>query len=170
MFFATQCDSSRLMTEDQHREFDEAFDCIIFDAARDAVDIITMQAHGEGFMLNLVASYPVDAINCHDRLPDPSLAEAWRRFCSMVVGMITEWTMLLEGPAEAIEAEIQDAGAQPGGRGHMVAPTCMIPTNVPHERVRAACDEALAPASMSRAGSVGFTDAGGIGCTPPVDR
>jgi uroporphyrinogen decarboxylase len=148
MFFATQCDTYRLMTEDQYREFGEAFDRTVLDAVRDRVEIIMMHAHGEDIMFDLVAGYPIDAINWHDRLAGPSLAEARKRFSGMLVGGISEWTTLLEGPAEAIRAEIEDAVAQTGGRGHMLGAGCVIPTNVPHAHVRAARAEALAPASM----------------------
>jgi uroporphyrinogen decarboxylase len=148
MFFATQCDTYRLMTEDKYREFGEAFDRIVFDAVRDKVEIIMMHAHGEDIMFDLVASYPIDAINWHDRLAGPSLAEARKRFSGMLVGGISEWTTLLEGPAGAIEAEIEDAVAQAGGRGYMVGAGCVIPTHVPHEHIRAARAIALAAAPI----------------------
>jgi uroporphyrinogen decarboxylase len=138
MFFATQCDSYRLMTEDEYREFGEAFDRVVFDAVRDQVEIIMMHAHGEDIMFDLVASYPIDAFNWHDRLAGPSLAEARKRFSGMLVGGVSEWTTLVEGPPEAIKAEIEDAVAQTGGRGYMVGPGCVIPINAPHEHVRAA--------------------------------
>jgi uroporphyrinogen decarboxylase len=89
-------------------------------------------------MFDLVASYPIHAINWHDRLAGPRLAEASKRFSGMLVGGISEWTTLLEGPAEAIRAEIEDAVAQTGGRGHMVGAGCVVPVNAPHKHVRAA--------------------------------
>jgi uroporphyrinogen decarboxylase len=138
VFFATQCDSYRLMAEDEYREFGEAFDSIFFDAVRDKFEIIMMHAHGEDIMFDLVASYPIDAINWHDRLAGPSLTEGRKRFSGMLVGGVSEWTTLMDGPAEAIKAEIEDAVEQTGGRGYMVGPGCVIPVNAPHEHVRAA--------------------------------
>jgi uroporphyrinogen decarboxylase len=138
MFFATQCDSYRLLSEDQYREFGEPFDRIVFDAIRDQVEVIMMHAHGEDIMFDLMASYRVDAINWHDRLAGPSLAEARKRFSGMLVGGISEWTTLLEGPADSIKAEIEDAIAQTGGRAHMVGAGCVVPITAPHPHVRAA--------------------------------
>jgi uroporphyrinogen decarboxylase len=138
IFFATQCDSYQVMTEDEYREFGVPFDRIVIDAVRDEVEIMMMHAHGEDLMFDLVASYPVDAINWHDRLTGPSLSEARERFSGMLVGGVSEWTTLLEGPAEAIEAEIRDAVEQTDGRGYMVGPGCVIPVHAPHEHVRVA--------------------------------
>jgi uroporphyrinogen decarboxylase len=138
IFFATQCASYRLMTEAEYREFGEPFDRMVFDAMRDKVEIVMMHAHGEDLMFDLVASYPIDMINWHDRAAGPSLAEARERFPGMLVGGVGEWTTLLEGPAEAIEAEIEEAIAQTGGLGYMVGPGCVIPVNAPHDHVRVA--------------------------------
>ena len=138
IFFATQCASYREMPEDEYREFGEAFDRVVLDAVRDEVEIVMLHAHGEDLMFDLVASYPIDAINWHDRAAGPSLAEARERFPGMLVGGVSEWTTLLEGPVEAIEAEIEDAVAQTGGRGYMVGPGCVIPTHAPHDHIRVA--------------------------------
>ncbi|MGD2146673.1 MAG: uroporphyrinogen decarboxylase family protein [Anaerolineae bacterium] len=140
MFFATQCDTYRLMTEEQYREFGETYDRIVLDAVRDQVEIIMMHAHGEDIMFDLLASYPIDAINWHDRMAGPSLAEARKRFPDMLVGGISEWTTLLEGPSEAIRAEIEEAVAQTGGRAHMVGAGCVVPITAPHVHIRAARD------------------------------
>lgn len=138
VFFATQCASYREMPEDEYREFGEAFDRLVLDVVRDEVEIVMMHAHGEDIMFDLLASYPIDAINWHDRTAGPSLEAARERFPGMLVGGVSEWTTLLEGPAEAIQAEIEDAVAQTAGRGYMVGPGCVIPTHAPHDHIRAA--------------------------------
>lgn len=150
MFFATQCGSYQVMTEEEFREFGETFDRMVLDAVTEKVEITMMHAHGEDIMFDLVADYPVDAINWHDRLSGPSLEEARGRFAGMLVGGVSEWTTLLEGPAEAIEAEIEDAVAQTGGKGFMVGPGCVIPINTPHEHVRVA-REVVERIELSRA-------------------
>jgi len=140
VFFATQCDSYRLLSEAEYREFGEPYDRIILDAVRPEAEIILLHAHGEDIMFDLLADYPVDAMNWHDRVTWPSLREAGERFSGMLVGGISEWSTLLEGPPAAIEAEIRDAIDQTGGRGLMVTSGCIIPTNTPAKNVRAARD------------------------------
>jgi uroporphyrinogen decarboxylase len=85
-----------------------------------------------------VADYPADAISWHDRITWPSLKEARERFSGLLVGGINEWQTLLKGPSAAIQAEIQDAIAQTGGRGYMVGPGCVLPINTPPSHIRAA--------------------------------
>jgi uroporphyrinogen decarboxylase len=67
---------------------------------------------GQDIMFDLVADYPADAINCHDRITWPSLKEARERFSGLLVGGINEWQTLLKGPPAAIQDEIWDAVAQ----------------------------------------------------------
>jgi len=138
IFFATQCDSYRLLSEAEYREFGEHYDRIILDAVRPEAEIIMIHAHGHDIMFDLIADYPADAINWHDRITPPSLQEAQERFSGMVVGGIDEWHTLLNGPPEAIQAEIRDAIAQTGGRRFMVGPGCVVPINTSPIHLRAA--------------------------------
>jgi len=138
IFFATQCDSYRLLSEAEYLEFGERYDRIVLDAVRPEAEVLLLHAHGYDIMFDLLASYPVDAINWHDRTTWPSLSEARERFPGMLMGGINEWSTLLEGPPAAIEAEIQEAIAQTGGRRFMVGAGCIVPIHTPAANVRAA--------------------------------
>jgi uroporphyrinogen decarboxylase len=138
IFFATQCDSYRLLSEAEYREFGEYYDRIVLDAVRPEAEILLLHAHGDDIMFDLVAGYPVDAVNWHDRTTWPSLSEARERFPGMLVGGINAWSTLLDGTPSAIEAEIQEAIAQTGGRGFMAGAGCIIPIHTPAANVRAA--------------------------------
>lgn len=138
IFFATQCDSYRVLSEAEYREFGEFYDRIILDAVRPQAEIIMIHAHGHDIMFDLIANYPADAINWHDQITPPSLQEAQQRFAGMVVGGVNEWHTLLNGPAGAIRAEIREAIAQTGGLRFMVAPGCVVPINTSPLHLRAA--------------------------------
>jgi len=138
LFFATQCATYRLLSEAEYREFGETYDRIVLEAVRPEAEIILIHAHGEDIMFDLVTSYPADAINWHDRITWPSLKEAHERFSGSLVGGINEWQTLLTGPPAAIQAEIQDAMAQTGGRRYVVGPGCVLPINTPPQHIRAA--------------------------------
>jgi uroporphyrinogen decarboxylase len=140
IFFATQCDTYRLLNEQEYREFGESYDRLVLDAIRPEAEILLLHAHGEDIMFDIVATYPVDAINWHDRITWPSLKEARERFPGVLVGGMNEWATLLKGPPAAIRAEIQDAVSQAGGQSCIIAPGCVIPVNTPPEHVRAARD------------------------------
>ena len=138
LFFATQCDSYQVLSEAEYREFGEVYDRIILDAVRPEAEIIMIHAHGLDIMFDLIARYPADAINWHDRITPPSLQEGQARFPGMVVGGVDEWHTLLNGPAEAIQAEIREAIAQTGGRRYMVGPGCVVPINTSPLHLQAA--------------------------------
>ena len=68
VFFATQCNTYRLLSKAEYREFGETYDRIVLDAVRPEAQIILIHAHGQDIMFDLVADYPADAINWHDRI------------------------------------------------------------------------------------------------------
>lgn len=138
IFFATQCDSYRVMSEAEYREFGEFFDRIILDAVRPEAEIIMIHAHGFDIMFDIIASYPADAINWHDRLTAPSLKDALSRFKGMVVGGIDEWNTLLTGSPEDIRAEIREAIKQTNGQRLLIGPGCVVPINTSPLSLRAA--------------------------------
>lgn len=138
MFFASQCSTYRLLSEAEYREFGRTYDLIVLDAVKDAAELNLIHAHGEDIMFDLMAGYPAEAMNWHDRLTWPTLKEARARYARLLVGGIREKQTLIEGPAEAIKAEIQEAITQTNGRGLVVGPGCVIPTNTPVEHIHAA--------------------------------
>ncbi len=138
LFFATQCASYRLMTEAEYREFGQPYDLMVLDAVKSDAEFNMAHVHGEDIMFDLLAGYPVEMMNWHDRLTWPSLAEAGQRFSGLLVGGVNEWETLLNGPIEAIQAEIKEAIEQVGGRRLMVGPGCVIPAHVPISHIIAA--------------------------------
>jgi uroporphyrinogen decarboxylase len=138
IFFACQGDSYRLMDESQYRRFGATYDRVVLDAVRDEIELIMLHAHGHDIMFDVVAEYPVDALNWHDRITAPSLTDALERFEGMLVGGINEWKTLLTGNPEDVHTEINEAIQQVSGRRLMIAPGCVIPINTPVENIIAA--------------------------------
>lgn len=142
MFFASQCDTYQLLNEAEHKEFGEYYDLIVLNAVQKEAELNMVHAHGEDIMFDLLAGYPAQMMNWHDRLTRPTLSEAQKRFSGLLVGGISEWQTLLDGPVDAIRAEVKDAIAQTGGRRLMVGPGCVIPGHVPVTHIRAAIQAA----------------------------
>ena len=84
VFFATQCGTYRLLSEAEYHEFGETHDRIVLNAVRPEAQVILIHAHGQDIMFDLVASYPADAINWHDRITWPSLKEARSGFAEQL--------------------------------------------------------------------------------------
>lgn len=147
IFFATQLGSYRLLNEAEYQNFGEYYDRRVLDALKDKCEFSLLHIHGEDTMYSMLAKYPVNALNWHDRITDPSLAEARKHFSGLLCGGINEWNTLVTGPETAIEAEIQDAISQTGGRGLMIAPGCVVPGHAPEKNlmvVRRAVEKQLA--------------------------
>jgi uroporphyrinogen decarboxylase len=138
MFFATQCATYRHLSEAEYREFGEPYDLMVIHGVRSETEFNLMHTHGEDIMFDLTAGYPVEAMNWHDRLTWPNLAQARQRFSGLLIGGINEWKTLLNGPVAEIKAEIKEAIIQTGGRNLMVGPDCVIPGHTPIEHIRAA--------------------------------
>ena len=139
VFLASQCSSYRLLGEPEYRAFGEPFDRIVLDAIQSSSRFNMVHAHGEDIMFDLLAAYPVQMMNWHDRLTWPSLAEARERFPGLLVGGIEDRRTLLSGTAGDIQAEIRDALGQGQGR-LMVGPQCVMSIETPDAQVRIAVD------------------------------
>lgn len=135
IFFACQAESFRLMDEEQYKRFGKTYDMVVLDAVRNDSELIMLHAHGYDVMFNLMASYPVDAINWHDRVTSLSLAEGSKAFNKMLVGGINEWKTLLTGSPEEVKVEIKEAIQQTSGRRLMIGPGCVIPINTPAQNI-----------------------------------
>jgi uroporphyrinogen decarboxylase len=129
IFFATQTASIEVFTKTEHNRFDAPYARRVLESVRGRSDFTLLHAHGIGIFFDRLAAFPVHAINWHDRLTPPTLADGLRRFAGAVVGGLSEST-LRDGPPEAVEAEARDAIQQTEGTGLIVAPGCVLPLDV----------------------------------------
>jgi uroporphyrinogen decarboxylase len=137
-FLATQLASYRFVQEAEYESFGRAYDLKVFDALRGKTRFNMLHAHGEDIMFDLLSGYPVDMMNWHDRLTEPTIGEAQARFPRLLVGGINESGTLLHGSVQDIENEVRDAIVQTGGRRLMVGPGCVLPVAASDERIAAA--------------------------------
>jgi uroporphyrinogen decarboxylase len=138
LFFATQCSTTDVMTEVEYRRFGQPFDLQVLDAVKDSARFSLMHVHGENIMFDLMAAYPVNMMNWHDRRTSPNLREAMGRFSGLLVGGVDEWGTLAQGPEDAMAAEVAQALEQTSGKRLMIAPGCVCPIDTPEAHLRAA--------------------------------
>jgi uroporphyrinogen decarboxylase len=143
VFFATQGAQREVMTEDEYKEFGVPYDTRVLQAVRNEGKINLIHVHGDNVYWHLAAEYPVDMINWHDRVATPNLAEGKKRFKGVVVGGI-ERTEVSTASEQFAREQARDAIQQTGGRRHVVAPSCVLPTNTPDANIRAIIDEVQA--------------------------
>ena len=123
----TQLASYRLLAVDEYERFGKAYDLRVLAALAGKARLSMLHAHGDDIMFDLLADYPVEMINWHDRLTEPTLRDAASRFPGLLVGGLNEHGALAKGDLHAIEAEVRDAIAQTGGRRLMIGPGCVVP-------------------------------------------
>src|SRR5262249_25554458 len=86
VFYAIQHATYSLLTEEEYRTFGRPFDLRILEALNPIWWFNMLHLHGDAPMFDLVADYPVQAINWHDRETEPDLATGKRKFNGAVCG------------------------------------------------------------------------------------
>jgi len=135
IFFATQCATTDLMTVTEYEEFGARYDRQVL-AAAGASRFMMLHIHGEQIMFDALMTYPVHAINWHDRRTSPALAEGARRSGKCAIGGIHEHDIATMTPDEAA-AQARDAVTATSGRQMMVGPGCVIPITTPAANITA---------------------------------
>jgi uroporphyrinogen decarboxylase len=138
IFFATQMATSKYFNAEEFREFGESYDLDVLKAIRAAnPDFILLHIHGINTYFDLLAKYPVDIINWHDRRTAPTLKQAREKFGGALMGGLHELDTLLGKSREAIMAQAREAIAQTNGRGFILGAGCVIQVDTPEENIRA---------------------------------
>lgn len=139
VFFATQCATRDLLTEDEYEEFGVPYDRHILGAVDGISRLSLLHIHGVNIMFDLLTqAYPVQVVNWHDRLTSPSLAAARGKTRLALMGGLSEWRSLAEGTPEQVTAEVRDAIAQTGGTRYLAGAGCVIPIDTPEANISAA--------------------------------
>ncbi len=137
VFFSTADATYRSMDEAEYRRWGRPADLAVLEAAASGWFNV-LHVHGNDLMLPLVADYPVQVVNWDDRRAGPSLREGQALVRGAVAGGLAQWDELLQGSAEAVQAQVADGISQTGGRGYLVAPGCVMPIPTPERNIRAA--------------------------------
>lgn len=137
IFLALQHATYDLLSEAEYREFGRPYDLRIL-GATEGMWFNMLHLHGEHVMFDLVADYPVQAINWHDRETAPSLAEAKSRFRRALIGGLHRIDTMLRGTPEQVRAEIRTAIAETGGQRLIIGTGCVMLLTTPVGNIRAA--------------------------------
>jgi uroporphyrinogen decarboxylase len=138
IFFATQMAARKYLTEDEFRAFGERYDLQVLEAIRAAKsDFVFLHIHGIDIYFDLLAKWPVDVLNWHDRRTAPSLKDARAKHTGALAGGINEWDTLAAQSRDVVIAQVHNAIAQTGGRGFIAAAGCVIAIDTPEENIRA---------------------------------
>jgi uroporphyrinogen decarboxylase len=125
-FYSIQAASTDFHTEEEYSRFGEPYDRRILEAVRPTSRLTILHCHGEHLMFDRLAALPADAWNWDDRRAGPALEDGKARVPGAVIGGLSQWTTLKDGPPEAATAEAQDAIARTGGTGLILGAGCVL--------------------------------------------
>jgi len=137
IFLAVQHASYGLLSEGEYCEFGIPYDLKILEAASDGWFNL-LHIHGENIMFDLLADYPVQAVNWHTRTTPPTLKEAQGRFPGALIGGLGRYAPLVYGSPADVKAQVKEAIAQTEGRGLIISAGCVIPITAPEINIKAA--------------------------------
>jgi len=137
IFFAVQHAQFGLLSQNEYEEFGRPYDLQVL-AATEGAWFNLLHLHGNEVMFDLLADYPVQAINWHDRETPPTLAQALERFPGAVCGGLRQWETLVRGTPDDVRTEAADAINQTRGRRFILGTGCVTPIVAPIANIRAA--------------------------------
>ncbi|MGP8080302.1 MAG: uroporphyrinogen decarboxylase family protein [Dehalococcoidales bacterium] len=136
IFLSTRWASYELMSEEEYLRFGKPGDLSVL-AASSGGWFNILHLHGQHPMFNLLADYPVQAINWHDRTAWPGLTEAKKLFHGVLMGGIEQYKILNSGSPAAVESQVHDAINSTRGSRLIITPGCTYPLSVPHSNLMA---------------------------------
>ena len=135
IFYAIQHARYPLLSRDEYEIWGRPFDLKILNAAQDFW-LNMVHLHSTDVMFDLIASYPVQLLNWHDRETGISLADGLQQFKGAASGGVDHWTLHQESPENTL-AEVKDAIAQTNGCRLLLGTGCVAMTTTPLRNIRA---------------------------------
>ncbi len=134
IFFATQLGTWDRMDWEGYQEFGKPYDLDVLQRAS-GLWFNIFHVHGAKPMFAELCTYPVTALNWHDRSTDVSIRTARSLTDKVLIGGVDEHHTLLTGSDDDVRAELADAVAQDPDRRVILGPGCVVPLSVPEERL-----------------------------------
>lgn len=135
IFYAIQHARYPLLSRAEYEEWGRPFDLQILNAVKD-LWLNMVHLHSTDVMFDLVAAYPVQLLNWHDRETGITLRDGLQQFSGAASGGIDHWTLHQESPENTL-AEAKDAIGQVNGRRLLLGTGCVAMTTTPLRNIRA---------------------------------
>ncbi len=135
IFYAVQHARYPLFSRDEFIEWGRPFDLQIMNAVQD-LWLNMVHLHSTDVMFDLVADYPMQLLNWHDREVGISLAEGLQQIKAAASGGVDHWSLHQESPEQTI-AEAKDAIEQTNGRRLLLGTGCVAMVTTPLRNIRA---------------------------------
>jgi uroporphyrinogen decarboxylase len=143
IFYAVQLATSDSLSADEYREFGREYDLRILNALKN-LWLNVAHIHGDNIYFELVADYPIQVWNWHDRETAPTLKEGLTKIKGAACGGLNRDMVMLCGRPDAVKQEVADAIAQTDGRRLIIGTGCVMMIPTPEINIRTAIDTASA--------------------------
>jgi uroporphyrinogen decarboxylase len=130
VFYAIQQAQADLLTLSEYETFGSPFDLRILQETS-SLWCNMLHLHGINIYPQLMAKYPCQIVNWHDRETAPSLSEARQAFPGILCGGISQNSMVFDTP-ERLQEQSLDACEQTGGKKFILGTGCVVPIIAPH--------------------------------------
>jgi uroporphyrinogen decarboxylase len=137
LFYAVQHASYAHTSPAEYAEFGKEYDLRVLEAAK-GLWLNVLHLHGNDVMFDLVADYPVQIWNWHDRDTPPTLREALPKVKGAVCGGLSRESVMLRGTPDDVRSQVADAIAQTGGKRLIIGTGCVTLVNTPESNLRTA--------------------------------
>lgn len=134
IFYAVQHARYPLLSREEYEMWGRPFDQRILDSVQD-LWLNMVHLHSTDVMFDLVAEYPVQLLNWHDRETGITLRDGLQKFSGAASGGIDHWTLHEESPENTL-AEAQEAIEQLNGRRLLLGTGCVAMTTTPLRNIR----------------------------------
>ena len=139
VFFASQCATSDMVTEEQYQEFGVQYDRPVMQAIQDGGSRFTMiHIHGENTFFDVLAGYEGNALNWHDRRVGPSIESVRQRYPERGLVAGIDEKAIATMTSDEVDSQVMSARESAGDRGILVGPGCVIPVATPTANLAAA--------------------------------
>jgi uroporphyrinogen decarboxylase len=135
IFYAIQHARYPLLSREEYEKWGRPYDRQILSAAQD-LWLNMVHLHSTDVMFNLIADYPVQLLNWHDRETDISLAEGLQQIKGAASGGVDHWSLHQESPEQTL-AEAKEAIEQTDARRLLLGTGCVAMTTSPLRNIRA---------------------------------
>ncbi|MEW5868928.1 MAG: uroporphyrinogen decarboxylase family protein [Chloroflexota bacterium] len=137
IFYAIQHAKFGLLSPEEYLRFGKPYDLQILEPVRQ-LWLNMLHLHGEEVMFDLVADYPVNILNWHDRDTAPSLAQGQMRFPGVVCGGLQRERTMVLGTPQMVRQEAMEAIQATSGQRFILGTGCVIPIHTPYGNLLAA--------------------------------
>ncbi len=135
IYYAVQHARYPLLAETEFEQYGRFYDLQVLEAAQ-SLWLNILHIHSNDIMFDLVADYPVQIVNWHDRETGLSLKEGLQWIRGAASGGVDHWTLHQESPQELV-AEAKDAITQTNGQRLLLGTGCVAMTTTPLRNIRA---------------------------------